>query len=188
MDAGAVGARKRAFVAKQVFRWIQKRGVLDPARMSNLSAKVREALTAEGVKEITTTENVHRSADGTKKAVLRLHDGATIEMVLLPSVLGRGSAAEMEMDADSAAARTTTTTKRRSRSRWGDQITVSRRRWGARWVRLLCERRRGLKSSARRIVAQVLAGNDARGTEQPNVVFMGMGSLHNYEATAYGGC
>lgn len=93
---------ERGFVAKQVFGWIQKKSVFDPAKMTNLSAKLREALTAEGLGEIFATEQVHRSADGTKKVVLRLGDGATIETVLLPAVSGRGSVAEM--DADIAAA------------------------------------------------------------------------------------
>src|SRR5689334_3797937 len=89
---------ERSFVARQVFGWIQKKGVLDPARMTNLSARLRESLAAEGVAEILATERVHRSADGTKKIVLRLPDAATIETVLLPAVSGRGSAADLDAD------------------------------------------------------------------------------------------
>ncbi len=189
----ALAARgERAFVAKQVFGWIQKRGVLDPARMSNLSAKVREALTAEGVKEITTTENVHRSADGTKKAVLRLHDGATIEMVLLPSVSGRGSAAEMEMDADSAAAEDDEDEEDAEPALPGVvRVTqcISTQVGCAMGCVFCASGVAGLKRhlSAEEIVAQVLVGRALlEGTEQlRNVVFMGMGEpLHNYEATA----
>src|SRR5689334_9408787 len=94
---------ERAFVAKQVFGWIHKKGVFDPAKMTNLSARLREGLVAEGLGELFTVEHVHRSADGTKKVVLRLRDGATIETVLLPAVSGRGSAAALEaarLDAD----------------------------------------------------------------------------------------
>lgn len=189
----ALSARgERAFVAKQVFGWIQKRGVLDPARMSNLSAKVREALVAEGVGEILTTEDVHRSADGTKKAVLRLHDGATIEMVLLPSVSGRGSAAAEEMDADSAAAEDDDEDEEAEPMAPGViRVTqcISTQVGCAMGCVFCASGVAGLKRhlGAEEIVAQVLAGRAMlEGTEQlRNVVFMGMGEpLHNYEATA----
>jgi 23S rRNA (adenine2503-C2)-methyltransferase len=191
----ALAARgERAFVAKQVFGWIHKRGVLDPAKMSNLSAKVREALIAEGVGEITTTETVHRSADGTKKAVLRLHDGATIETVLLPSVSGRGSAAEraaMEMDADSAAAEDDDEEDAEPALPGVIRVTqcISTQVGCAMGCVFCASGVAGLKRhlSAEEIVAQVLVGRSLlEGTEQlRNVVFMGMGEpLHNYEATA----
>ena len=93
---------ERAFVSKQVFGWIHKKGVTDPAKMSNLSAKLRQSLAEEGLAEPFAIEHVHRSGDGSRKVVLRLKDGATIETVLLPAVSGRGSAAEL--DADIAAA------------------------------------------------------------------------------------
>lgn len=179
---------ERGFVAKQVFGWIQKKSVFDPAKMSNLSAKLREALTAEGLGEIFTTEQVHRSADGTKKVVLRLKDGATIETVLLPAVSGRGSLAEM--DADSAAADDEEDEE--------DEGTVPAIRVtqcistqvGCAMGCVFCASGvAGLKRhlGAEEIVGQVLAGKTLleEGEQLRNVVFMGMGEpLHNYEATA----
>ena len=186
----ALSARgERAFVAKQVFGWIQKRGVLDPARMSNLSAKVREAIASEGVREITSTEHVHRSADGTKKAVLRLQDGATIETVLLPSVSGRGSVADV--DADSAAAEDEDEEEEEKAAPGAIRVTqcISTQVGCAMGCVFCASGVAGLKRhlGAEEIVAQVLVGRALlEGEEQlRNVVFMGMGEpLHNYDATA----
>src|SRR5436190_17235799 len=90
-----VAARgERAFAAKQVFDWIQRRGVLDPAKMTNVGAKLKDALAVDGLApDLLTIERVHRSSDGTRKIALRLHDGATIETVLLPGVSGDADAA-----------------------------------------------------------------------------------------------
>jgi len=181
---------ERAFVAKQVFGWIHRKGVLDPAKMTNLSGKLREALAAEGLGELLAIEHVHRSADGTKKLVLRLRDGATIETVLLPAVSGPGSAAEM--DADSAAAP--------DEEEEGDEeaaapgvIRVTQcisTQVGCAMGCVFCASGvAGLKRhlGAEEIVGQVLAGRAMldEGEQLRNVVLMGMGEpLHNYEATA----
>jgi 23S rRNA (adenine2503-C2)-methyltransferase len=179
---------ERAFVAKQVFGWIHRRGVLDPARMTNLSAKVREALAAEGVGELFGVERVHRSADGTQKAVLRLHDGATIETVLLPAVSGRGSAADL--DADSAAADDEDDEEEAAAPGVVRVTQCISTQVGCAMGCVFCASGvAGLKRhlGAEEIVGQVLAGRAllGEGEQLRNVVFMGMGEpLHNYEATA----
>jgi len=93
----SLGVRgERAFAAKQVFDWIHRRGVVDAAAMTNLAARLREALTEEGLSPgLLVPERVHRSADGTRQIAVRLRDGALIETVLLPAVSGRGSAAQI---------------------------------------------------------------------------------------------
>ncbi len=97
------GLGERAFAAGQVFAWIHRRGVVDAAAMTNLSARLRAALAAEGLTPgVCVPERVHRSADGTRKIAARLRDGALVETVLLPAVSGPGAAAEL--DADAAAA------------------------------------------------------------------------------------
>jgi 23S rRNA (adenine2503-C2)-methyltransferase len=178
---------ERSFVAKQVFGWIHKKGVLDPARMTNLSARLREALTAEGVGEIFTTERVHRSADGTKKLVLRLSDGASIETVLLPAVSGPGSAADL--DADSAAAEDDDEEDTALPGAIRVTQCISTQVGCAMGCVFCASGVAGLKRhlGAEEIAGQVLAGRALLedGEQLRNVVLMGMGEpLHNYDATA----
>jgi 23S rRNA (adenine2503-C2)-methyltransferase len=72
------------FHARQVFRWIWKRGVADFQAMTDLSVALRERLAQEFV--VRTPAIVRRdvSEDGTQKFVLRLHDGRQIEAVYIP--------------------------------------------------------------------------------------------------------
>jgi 23S rRNA (adenine2503-C2)-methyltransferase len=77
--------------ALQVFRWIHQRGVIDPARMSDLPKALRERLAAELQAPLAVSE-VRASIDGTHKLVLELHDQKRIESVLIP----RGSVAEAD--------------------------------------------------------------------------------------------
>ena len=72
------------FHARQVFRWIWKRGVTDFAQMTDLSRALRAKLAETFV--IATPDVVRRdfSEDGTQKFVLRLADGKQIESVFIP--------------------------------------------------------------------------------------------------------
>lgn len=72
------------FHARQVFRWIWKRGVTDFAKMTDLSRSLRATLAAQFA--VNTAEIVRRdySEDGTQKFVLRLADGKQIESVFIP--------------------------------------------------------------------------------------------------------
>ncbi len=74
----------RPFHARQIFRWIYKRGVSDIFAMTDLSRGLRSTL-AEHF-EIATPAIVsrERSTDGTEKFVLRLGDGKQIESVFIP--------------------------------------------------------------------------------------------------------
>ncbi|MFN2447286.1 MAG: 23S rRNA (adenine(2503)-C(2))-methyltransferase RlmN [Vicinamibacterales bacterium] len=73
-----------AFHARQVFRWIWRKGVTDVAQMTDLS-KVTRAQLAERF-DISTPVVVKReiSEDGTMKLVLGLSDGRQIEAVYIP--------------------------------------------------------------------------------------------------------
>ncbi|EYF03424.1 23S rRNA (adenine(2503)-C(2))-methyltransferase RlmN [Chondromyces apiculatus] len=184
---------ERAFTAKQVFHWIHRRGVLEPASMTNLSGRLREALATEGLGTVATVERIHRAADGTRKLLVRLRDGATIETVLLPAVTGpgaRGPLADADADeddeddderGDDAAAET------------AGKIRVTQcisTQVGCAMGCVFCASGiAGLKRhlGADEIVAQVLLGRALldEGEALRNVVYMGMGEpLHNYEATA----
>ncbi len=72
------------FHAGQVFRWVYRRGVTDPAAMTDLSQELRDAL-RDGF-GLSTPALVQRekSVDGTEKFLLRLGDGKTIETVFIP--------------------------------------------------------------------------------------------------------
>jgi 23S rRNA (adenine2503-C2)-methyltransferase len=72
------------FHARQIFRWVQKRGVTDFALMSDLGMDLRRQLEREF--EISTPSVVRKevSSDGTTKLLLRLEDGKQIESVYIP--------------------------------------------------------------------------------------------------------
>ncbi|MGN0477931.1 MAG: radical SAM protein, partial [Hominenteromicrobium sp.] len=70
--------------AAQVYRWLQQRGAVSFDEMTDLSKELRAALPETF--EIRNTEIVLRRVsklDGTVKYLFRLHDGETIESVLM---------------------------------------------------------------------------------------------------------
>jgi 23S rRNA (adenine2503-C2)-methyltransferase len=70
--------------AEQIARWLYRRGVDDPAQMTDLGLDLRERLGREWATRALEIAGVDRSADGTLKAILRARDGAEIESVLIP--------------------------------------------------------------------------------------------------------
>src|SRR5215510_10616497 len=81
----ALETRGRArFHARQLYRWIYKRGVVDFEAMTDLSKDLRAKLAAE--LEIATPQVVteSQSVDGTRKFVLELGDQRRIEAVFIP--------------------------------------------------------------------------------------------------------
>jgi 23S rRNA (adenine2503-C2)-methyltransferase len=176
---------ERAFAAKQVFDWIQKRGVVDAAAMSNLSPKLRASLAEEGLAPgLCVPEQIHRSSDGTRKIAVRLRDGALIETVLLPSLTAPGIAASQEADDDDDEAEPHGSSPH---TRVTQCISTQ---VGCAMGCIFCASGvAGLKRNlgAEEITAQVLLGRSLldEGEALRNVVYMGMGEpLHNYEATA----
>jgi 23S rRNA (adenine2503-C2)-methyltransferase len=72
------------FHARQVFRWIWKRGVTDFAAMTDLGLPLRARLADEFIVHTPAIQKQETSEDGTRKFVLRLHDGRQIESVFIP--------------------------------------------------------------------------------------------------------
>jgi 23S rRNA (adenine2503-C2)-methyltransferase len=62
--------------------------VVDPALMSDLPAALRERLVAEGVGAPMEIASERRAVDATRKLLVRMKDGATVETVLIPGVSG----------------------------------------------------------------------------------------------------
>jgi len=75
----------KPFQGRQIFRWIHKKRVFDFSQMTDLALDLRTRL-AEGYRvgeaEPTDTQRSRRS-HGTRKALLRLSDGETVEAVLI---------------------------------------------------------------------------------------------------------
>jgi len=74
----------RRFHARQIYRWIWRKGLTDLAGMTDLSRELRDALAAHAVVRTPEVVRRDRSEDGTEKFVLRLQDGRQIESVFIP--------------------------------------------------------------------------------------------------------
>lgn len=72
------------FRAKQIMQWIYQKRVEDFASMSNLPKNMRKELEEKFTIAPPTIINIETSKDGSKKYLLALQDGHTIESVLLP--------------------------------------------------------------------------------------------------------
>jgi len=76
--------REPKYRADQIRRWLYRRGAAAFAEMSDLSAKLRQALEEEFTLSRLRLLRCDRSADGTVKFLFGLADGASIESVLIP--------------------------------------------------------------------------------------------------------
>jgi 23S rRNA (adenine2503-C2)-methyltransferase len=72
------------FHARQLYRWIYKRGVTDFARMTDLSRALRAQLQEEFAIGTPKVIGDEQSVDGTRKLVFQLGDGRKIESVFIP--------------------------------------------------------------------------------------------------------
>ena len=72
------------FHARQLYRWIYKRGVTDFDRMTDLSKSLRLRLPEEFTLTTPRIVSDEQSIDGTRKFVLELSDGKRIESVFIP--------------------------------------------------------------------------------------------------------
>ncbi|MFO0672797.1 MAG: 23S rRNA (adenine(2503)-C(2))-methyltransferase RlmN [Polyangiaceae bacterium] len=189
----------RPFHGKQIFRWIHARSVTDPASMSDLPKALREAMAALELPKVLEVTTVRRAADGTRKLLVRMHDGATVETVLIPGVTGGRSelpsplgdgyedadaasvADDEDLAAEDAAAPDAAATVRVTQC-------ISTQVGCAMGCVFCASGVAGLKRhmTPDEIVAQVLEGRRQLDPSErlTNVVLMGMGEpLHNYEAT-----
>lgn len=172
---------ERSFRAKQVFRWIQTRGVFDPAEMTDLSKELRQRLIDAGTSEPGRVEHVHRSADGTRKLLIELDRKAKVECVLIPMTPGN-------LDADSAAG---VEDEDLEPGQPKKRVTLCiSTQFGCAMGCVFCASGqsglfRGL--GAAEVVYQVLRSKQYLEPDEglKNLVFMGMGEpLHHYEETA----
>jgi 23S rRNA (adenine2503-C2)-methyltransferase len=146
-----------AFRARQVFRWIWKRGVTDFAAMTDLSRPLRDDLSQRFTIATPSLLKRERSEDGTEKFVLGLEDGRRIEAVFIPDTPMQTFCVSTQVGCAMGCAFCLT-------GKMG-------------LIRHL---------SAGEIAAQVrLLAHALDLTDQPfNIVLMGMGEpLHNYDAT-----
>jgi 23S rRNA (adenine2503-C2)-methyltransferase len=165
----------------QVFRWLHQRDVSDAAAMTDLPKSLRDRLANEALAVPLEVASTHLSDDGTRKMLLAMRDGRTVESVLIPmrstSAVGTFSAAG---DPDEAEEEET--------SSWVTQCISSQ--VGCAMGCVFCASGiAGLKRhmSAAEIVSQVILGRREAlsGERVRNVVFMGMGEpLANYDALA----
>jgi len=164
LEAEMLGIGLEKFRARQLWHWIYHRGVTDFAVMSTLAKPVRETLAERYAVLRPTVVRDLKSADGTRKWLLRMPDGQEVESVHIPEE-DRGTLCVS--------------------SQVGCTLTCRFCHTGTqRLVRNL---------TAAEIVAQVMLARDALG-EWPappdgrmlsNVVMMGMGEpLYNYENVA----
>jgi 23S rRNA (adenine2503-C2)-methyltransferase len=164
-----------AFRADQIFRWIHAQGVFDPEQMTNLSRPVRAALAELGLACPLEEVSARRSSDGTRKLLLRLHDGLAIECVLIPMV--HLEPEDEPDDEDEATSETPLT------------LCVSTQVGCAMGCVFCASGQAGLKRGlgAHEIISQVIVARRHLdpGERIRNIVFMGMGEpLHHYAETA----
>jgi len=81
---------EKSFRATQLLKWVYQQGVLDYDAMTNISKASRAALLKMTVLAVPEVVLVKNSLDGTRKWLLKLHDGNCIEMVFIPEE-GRGT-------------------------------------------------------------------------------------------------
>jgi len=72
------------FHARQLYRWIYRRGVTDVDRMTDLSRALRELIRTDFVLATPQIVDDERSIDGTRKFLLQLADNRRIEAVFIP--------------------------------------------------------------------------------------------------------
>ncbi len=82
---------KEKYRTKQILRWIYQRGVCDFEQMSDLAKVFRQQLAERAYVSECVPELVQESRDGTRKYLLRLSDGETVEAVRIPMEEGRAT-------------------------------------------------------------------------------------------------
>ncbi|MDO4228299.1 MAG: 23S rRNA (adenine(2503)-C(2))-methyltransferase RlmN [Capnocytophaga sp.] len=75
----------QAFRGNQVYEWLWNKGLHSFEAMTNLPKKIREMLESNFTINHIEVDVMQRSADGTIKNAVRLHDGLLVESVLIPT-------------------------------------------------------------------------------------------------------
>ncbi|HEY8510751.1 MAG TPA: 23S rRNA (adenine(2503)-C(2))-methyltransferase RlmN [Cyclobacteriaceae bacterium] len=84
MKAFFVAHGEKEYRAKQVYEWIWMKAARDFDQMTNLSLATRELLKENFSFRLLHIDRMQRSADGTIKNAVKLHDGLVVESVLIP--------------------------------------------------------------------------------------------------------
>ncbi|TXK73711.1 23S rRNA (adenine(2503)-C(2))-methyltransferase RlmN [Mesonia sp. HuA40] len=80
-----VSIGEKAFRGNQVYEWLWSKAAHDFDAMTNLSKEVRQLLEEHFVINHIQVDEMQRSSDGTIKNAVKLHDGLTVESVLIPT-------------------------------------------------------------------------------------------------------
>ena len=75
----------KPFRARQVYEWLWKKSAKDFDQMTNISLKTRGLLKENFAINHILVDEMQRSADGTIKNAVKLHDGLIVESVLIPT-------------------------------------------------------------------------------------------------------
>lgn len=75
----------KPFRAQQAYEWLWQKSAKGFDEMTNLSLETRELMNAHFVINHIKVDNMQRSADGTIKNAVALHDGRIVESVLIPT-------------------------------------------------------------------------------------------------------
>jgi len=157
LEAALEARGHQAFHARQIFRWLYRRGVADVDAMTDLSRDLRATLARDFTLTTPVLAQRETSTDGTEKFLLRLADGRHIESVFIPDTPAMTFCISTQVGCAMACAFCLT-----------GKMGLAR------------------NLSAAEIVGQVRVLADALGmSEAPfNIVLMGMGEpLHNYDET-----
>jgi 23S rRNA (adenine2503-C2)-methyltransferase len=79
-----LGTGQAPFRAKQVYRALYQQKVTELVQISTLPRGLRDELALAHEVGLPTVEKRYDSVDGTRRYLLRLHDGKTVETVLMP--------------------------------------------------------------------------------------------------------
>ncbi len=151
LEAYFASLGERPFHARQVMRWVYKRGATGFDAMTDLSAGLRERLAREASLAVPRVAAEHESRDGTRKLLLELGDGKRVETVLIPDAGRITQCVSTQVGCAMGCAFCRTGTQGYERN-----------------------------LTAGEIVGQVVLGQRRAGARITNVVFMGMGEpLHN---------
>jgi 23S rRNA (adenine2503-C2)-methyltransferase len=75
----------KAFRGNQVYEWLWQKGAHSFADMTNISLETRQLMDTHFVINHIKVDLMQRSSDGTIKNAVKLHDGLTVESVLIPT-------------------------------------------------------------------------------------------------------
>lgn len=158
LDARLRAWGQPAFRRKQLHSWLYDKGATSFEEMSDLPRSLRQRLGREACIGRARILVEQRSTDGTRKRLLRLHDGQLVEAVLMPYADGRRTAC-ISSQAGCAMGCAFCATGQMGFSRHLDAGEIFEQAW--------------------RFSAEL----QQQGERLSNVVLMGMGEpLHNYEA------